>query len=118
MCLASYNQFGNYIIMFSKKMINLGWILDIGNYLSSLERWLEIYQLRQANRVEEERFFNQNIKLVKPNVHKYHTSTVYLILVITTISEGEYGFYSDKLQSQQIAALKDVYRNYCLIQED
>lgn len=40
-------------VMPPTRLINLSWILDLNNYLLSLERWLEIYQKHQANPVEE-----------------------------------------------------------------
>ena len=49
----------------TKKMLDLGLVLDIGNYEMSLDRW-------QKDPQQREKEFDQYLAVIKPLVHRYH----------------------------------------------
>ena len=47
--------------------MDLGWILDVGNYGRSLETWVEGEQKRKES-------FDRYVVVVKPVIHRYYQS--------------------------------------------
>jgi hypothetical protein len=70
--------------MKGKKFIELGWILDLDNYTTSLNRWLTGQQLDQEPG-QKQVYFDKYIRTVKPLIHRYHQSYLLLKTVISSL---------------------------------
>lgn len=58
--------------MHRKKLIDLSYILDLENYILSLDRWLEM-PIHIKTKDERTGCFDKYLKIVKPMIHKFHT---------------------------------------------
>ena len=67
-----------------KKLIDLAAVLDLENYVLSLDRWLEM-PIHVKTKNERQGCFDKYLKIVKPMVHRFHTRTIVPKTVTTSL---------------------------------
>lgn len=55
-----------------KKLIDLACVLDLDNYVLSLDRWLQM-PIHVKTKDERQDCFDKYLPIVKPMVHRFHT---------------------------------------------
>jgi hypothetical protein len=59
-------------VMQRKKLIDLACVLDLENYVLSLDRWLQM-PIHVKTKDERQDCFDKYLPIVKPMVHRFHT---------------------------------------------